>query len=94
MGRSAELGHAVHAWSRGRHGAGHRVGRYEAGRAGGREGRGRRWLGRQQAERGKGRKKRPGQFQSWAEKEEGEVFSKLNPFLFLVFKSKPNSNGI
>jgi len=35
-----------------------------------------------------------GRFSSWARKGEGSKFLKENPFLFLVFKSKPNSNEI
>ena len=35
-----------------------------------------------------------GRFSSWARKREGSKFLKENPFLFLVFKSKPNSNEI
>ena len=35
-----------------------------------------------------------GWFSSWAGKREGSKFLKENPFLFLVFKSKPNSNEI
>ena len=55
---------------------------------------GRRELGRQAGQCGKGRKKRAGPIPGVGLKRKKKKFFQENSFLFLVSKSKPNSNGI